>query len=169
MPPNVTEPGARPGLGPYLHGHHLAATVGVAVFERASRAQASRGVRDELTSLTREVDEDRVALAGILRRCGLEVTPLRRKVSLLAARARTVAPRNLPGQPRELADLLELEALTAAVHAKLLGWLSLRHCVDDSRLDDQELDRLIHRAEDQESRLEQMRREAALLALRADG
>lgn len=168
MLPSAAEPGQQFGLRPYLHGHHLGACVGVALFERAAREQATRTVRDELSSLAREIDEDRSSLEQIMERCGLRVTPLRRGITGVVVRVRTVVPRRLGRRSGELADLLELEALGDAVHAKLLGWTALRSCVDDTPLDGGELDRLIHRAEDQESRLERMRRDAAPSALGKD-
>ena len=61
---------------------------------------------------------------------------------------------------------MELEALSTAVTAKRLGWVSLRVLGEhDRRLDTAQLDELIRRAEDQKGRLERLRRHAVLDAL----
>ena len=59
-------------------------------------------------------------------------------------------------QRSPLSDVEELEALTAAVHAKSLGWRMLLE-VDDDRLDKSKLEELLNRAREQENELEELR------------
>lgn len=155
------EPGTTPGLRRYLLAHHMAACLGVDAFTRASRSQGDWEFREELRALSLEVEEDRASLETILEGAGLGWSGTRRRLVGGAARVRALVPRVPPRQPQELVDLLELEALTVAVHGKLLGWLALRYCVDAACLESVHLDRLIRRAEDQASRLDRMRRVAA--------
>jgi hypothetical protein len=60
-----------------------------------------------------------------------------------------------------LSDVIELEALSNAVEAKRLGWVTLRLVGErDGRLDVHELDVLINRAAGQQDHLEDLRRQA---------
>lgn len=69
-----------------------------------------------------------------------------------------------------LSDVMELEALSTAVAAKRLGWVTLRLVGErDGRFDPAEIDALIARAEDQQARLEGLRGQAVLGVLAVAG
>jgi len=61
---------------------------------------------------------------------------------------------------------VELEALSAAVEAKRLGWVTLRVVSErDGRFDTEDFDELIRRASDQQDHVEFLRRQAVASAL----
>jgi hypothetical protein len=61
---------------------------------------------------------------------------------------------------------VELEALSAAIEAKRLGWVTLRVVGErDGRLDTADIDELIARAANQQDRVEDLRRHAVASAL----
>jgi hypothetical protein len=148
-------------LAIYLR-HHLAASKGgLDLFERSARNQSSPETRRELHVLADEVAQDRQRLAAILRRLGI---PRPRIAEVLVGVAETMGrlkPNGTLIRRSPLSDVVELEALSAAVEAKRLGWVTLRVVAErDGRFDTGDLDELIGRAADQQDRLEDLRRQA---------
>jgi hypothetical protein len=153
-------------LAIYLR-HHLAASKGgLDLFQRSARGQSSPESRRELRVLADEVAQDRERLAAILQRLGI---PRPRVAEILIGIGETVGRLKLNGtliRRSPLSDVVELEALSVAVEAKRLGWVSLRVVSErDGRLDTAGLDDLIGRAADQQDRLEKLRRQAVASAL----
>lgn len=151
-------PGSDRFVRRYVQHHWVAAQGGLDLFHRASRSQGDPSVRAELARLAEQVSADQEALREILHRLhASEVGPLRRLISL----GETVARVKLNGtlfRRSPLSNLVELEALSAAVMAKKLGWLGMRRLADyDDRFDPDQLDRLAERAEDQHAVLERTR------------
>jgi hypothetical protein len=153
-------------LAIYLR-HHLAASKGgLDLFERSARNQSSPEARRELGVLADEVAQDRQRLAAILRRLDI---PRPRVAEMFVSVAETVGrlkPNGTLIRRSPLSDVVELEALSVAVEAKRLGWVTLRVVGErDGRFDTADLDDLIRRAADQQDRLEDLRRQAAASAL----
>jgi hypothetical protein len=146
----------------YLTNHWLASKGGLDLFERSARSQHDDDARATLRALADEVAEDRTALRRILDAHRVQQTPIRERLVSLGETLGRLKPNGTLVRRSPLSDLLELEALGAAVHAKKLGWLALRSLADDDdRLDVAELDDLVHRAEGQQARLEGLRLQAA--------
>jgi hypothetical protein len=133
--------------------------------------------RRSLAMLTEEVREDRAVLLGILRRLGI---PRPRMSEVLVGWAEGFArlkPNGTLVRRSPLSDVVELEALSAAVEAKRLGWVTLRELAALPRhphdvgglLDPNELDRLVDRAEDQREHIETLRRDAVVEVLGGAG
>lgn len=153
-------------LAIYLR-HHLAASKGgLDLFERSARSQSSPEARRELRVLADEVAQDRQRLAAILQRLGI---PRPRMAEILVSVSETVArlkPNGTLIRRSPLSDVVELEALSAAVEAKRLGWVTLRVVSErDGRLDTEDFDELIRRASDQQDHVEFLRRQAVASAL----
>ena len=146
----------------YLTNHWLASKGGLDLFERSARSQHDEETRASLRALADEVADDRTTLRSILDAHGVPDTPIRERLVSLGETVGRLKPNGTLFRRSPLSDLLELEALGAAVQAKKLGWLALRELADDDeRLDVATLDDLVHRAEDQQDRLEGLRLKAA--------
>ena len=149
----------------YLTDHMAGATAGLELFQRAARAQRDTPQGAELAALCEEVEQDRVALVGVLRALDVRVPTykvvggwLLERVGRLKANGRVV--RRSP-----LSDLVELEALRLGVEGKACLWRALLQVPDD-RLDRAELERLLERAEQQAAALERLRLGVAAAVLR---
>jgi len=153
-------------LTTYLNDHLAASAGGLALAERARDAQ-----RDEdpelarlLAGVTEDIRADKQQLERAMRAVGAPINPLKPlagKVGELVGRLKLNG--RLLGRAR-LSTLLELEGLTIAVQGKRALWLALGE-LDDPRLRQVDLGRLVERAEDQYSRLEGARRRAARAVL----
>jgi hypothetical protein len=145
-------------LGIYLNDHLAGATVGLELFRRAARTQATSPNRAELHQLTAEVEADRTALLDIM--ASLSV-PVRRYKLVTAWAVEKAARLKLNGHVLSrspLSSLIELEALRLGVQGKAAGWRTLRQVADtDARLDGKRLEELHERARQQADRLEALR------------
>jgi hypothetical protein len=148
-------------LAIYLRHHAAASRGGLDLFKRSSRSQLSPEARRQLVALADEVNEDRQRLLEILSRLDIRRP---RAAEVVVGVAETLArfkPNGTLIRRSPLSDVIELEALSTAVEAKRLGWVTLRLVGErDGRLDANELDVLISRAADQQNRLEDLRRQA---------
>ncbi|MEP6648731.1 MAG: hypothetical protein ABJA74_02305 [Lapillicoccus sp.] len=157
-------------LAIYLRHHAAASRGGLNLVERSAGRQLSPQARRELGDLANDVAQDREHLLDILRRLGVQRP---RVAEVLVALAETVArlkPNGTLVRRSPLSDVIELEALSTAVEAKRLGWVTLRVVGErDDRFDTAELDALIRRAADQRDRLEELRRQAVVGALAGAG
>ena len=116
---------ARDLLAIYLCDHRAAAAAGLRLIRRARRQADRDEVAVTLAWLETEVDQDRRTLDSIMER--LDISQSRWKTALTTA-AERVARLKLNGRlvkRSPLSTLLELEALTAGVHAKRDLWQSL--------------------------------------------
>jgi hypothetical protein len=149
-------------LARYLRDHYSASRGGLDLFRRSARGQSGAHVRRELTALADQEAEDRAALLAIMVGLGIDRSPWQERAVALAERAGRLKPNGSLLQRSRLSDYVELEALTAAVHAKALGWRSLRTLADlDARLPAAHLDHLLERAQEQTRRLERLRLDLA--------
>lgn len=151
-------------LATYLNDHLAAATGAVQVARRAAAANRGTPYGETLALLAEEIEEDRQALALIMRRLG--IGPDRVKTSL-AWSAEKLGRLKLNGQLTgysPLSRLEELEILSLGVEGKLLLWQALGRAVGHG-IPVAELDALIKRARSQRRRLERRRLEAAAEAL----
>lgn len=157
-------------LSIYLRHHVAASRGGVDLFHRSARTQLGNEARRELRDLTAEVTQDREQLLRVLRRLGI---PRPRFAEVLVGVAETLGrlkPNGTLVRRSPLSDVMELEALSTAVTAKRLGWVTLRLVGErDGPFDPAEIDALIARAEAQHDRLEALRGQAVLRALGGAG
>ncbi|OIJ26389.1 hypothetical protein [Nocardioides luteus] len=144
-------------LHAYLQHHWAGSSAGAAMFARVGRSHSDPDVAARVRRLSKEINEDRESLRQIILATG--ATPS--LIATATGRALEFAGRFKPNgrvvRRSPLSDLLEVEALRDAVFGKRGGWQLLREvCGDDVRLDRQQLDELIRRADDQLARLEDL-------------
>jgi hypothetical protein len=146
----------------YLQDHHAGGTIGVALFHRAAQSHRDPGAQAELKTLAHEVVADHNELLGIMAAVGTGPNRLKDCAGWLLEKAGRLKPNGQLIRRSPLSDLVELEALATALNGKAAGWRVLRDIAGrDSRLDPDQLDRLIALADNQMSRLEKLHIDAA--------
>lgn len=164
------EPSPARMLAIYLRHHVAASRGGLDLFRRAARDQLDPETRRELGRLAAEVSEDRDHLLAVLRRLGIPRPTVSEWLVGVAETVGRLKPNGTLVRRSPLSDVMELEALSTAVEAKRLGWVTLRLVAErDSRLDPADLDVLAGRAADQQGRLERLRRQAVTAVLTPAG
>lgn len=103
-----------------------------------------------------DIAEDQRSLEKIMAAFDVKPSQLKDIPARVAEKVARYKPNERLVQRSPLSDIEELEALTAAVYAKSLGWRILLE-VDDDRLDKTMLEELLDRARDQEHELERLR------------
>ncbi|WP_242887892.1 hypothetical protein [Actinomadura litoris] len=158
----MEETRSRQLLGIYLNDHLAAAAGGVGLARRLARGRRGSDDADRLRRLADDIAADRGALLGIFKALGL---PIRRYKSLAVWSAEKAGRLKLNGsllQRSPLSDVVELEALTLAVHGKQAGWRSLLAVAEqEPALDTEHLRKLQARADEQLAVLEPLRTAAA--------
>ncbi|MDC0771475.1 hypothetical protein [Streptomyces sp. HD] len=159
-------PGTRPRirrvrtdlLGIYLNDHLAGSTVGAGRSLFMARSHRDPPYAQPLQHLADEIAEDRASLLRIMR--SLDVPKRRYKVAAAGA-AEQLGRLKSNGRLYRRSPLtlvIELEFLRLGVKGKELGWRTLRALAEaDGRIDEQELDGLIARAEQQVNTLEELR------------
>ena len=139
-------------LAIYLRNHEAAARAGYDLFRRASASQRRRPYGAELSELAGEVAEDLTSLQLVLRANGVQPDLVLGTALRIGERVGRLKPNGRILTRAPLSDLIEVEGLLNAVHAKGSGWQALKAAgaVHDGGLD---FDWLFERAEDQRSRL----------------
>src|SRR5689334_22751411 len=110
-------------LGRYLREHYTAAVAGFELFERSARTQTEPQVRHELARLAAEYAENSAAMLGFLDELGVSRSPVGERMVKLGERLGRLKANGSLVRRSRLSDLLELEALCAALNAKKLAWL----------------------------------------------
>ncbi len=152
----------------YLEDHYAGATAGLELARRTAGANRGTPYGDVLERVAREIEEDRDSLRAIMTTLG--VGPDRFKVA--GAWAGEKAGRlklngHLTGYSPQ-SRVVELEGLVIGVTGKRCLWAALRHVApQEPRLDMDDLDRLIERAERQLAELEEQRLQAVSEAVTA--
>ena len=145
----------------YLEDHYAGSTAGLELARRTAGANKGTPYGDVLEEVARDIDEDREALRAIMATLG--VGPDRFKVA--GAWAGEKAGRlklngHLTGYSPQ-SRVVELEGLVVGVTGKRCLWNALRHIAPlEPRLDMEQLDRLVERANRQLEVLEELRLKA---------
>lgn len=151
-------------LAIYLNDHLSGATAGVALARRiAARDDVfARAVRP----IAAEIEQDRVALEGLIERLGIRKSRVKIAASRLAERVGRLKLNGHLLSTSPLTHVEEIEMLSLGVEGKTALWRAVRvREPTDSRIDAAHLDRLIERARSQRERLEELRLRAAAEAL----
>jgi hypothetical protein len=157
-------------LGVYLNDHLASATAGLELVRRmAASAEPGSETAAVVTRLANEITADRSALITMMAAVGVKI----RGYKVLAARAGEKAGRlKLNGRMLSrspLSALEETEMLRLGVEGKATGWRTLRVVAErDSRLDTDQLDELLARANRQSDTLEGLRVHIAERVLTGD-
>jgi hypothetical protein len=145
-------------LAVYLNDHLAGSSGGSALAHRLEANHRKTAFGPELARFAADIEQDQDALVAIMARLDI---PRNRIKGLLAAVGERVGRLKLNGRifgRSPLSTVTELELMRIGVQGKLSGWRSLRELVaDEPRLDADELDELIGRAEDQSRLLEGLR------------
>ena len=137
----------------YLADHHMGSVAGIDGFHRVAEDHTDPEVRAAVARLADQIEEDQAALEKVLEAFDGSPNPVKDAMGWVAEKATRLKPNKRILKRSPLADVLELEALTDAVHAKSRGWQLLLE-LDDPRLNKEELQRLFDRARKQEKELE---------------
>lgn len=145
-------------LAIYLNDHLAASAGGVGLARRARDAHTGRDnpTGQLLRSVTADIEADREQLVRIMDLVGARPDPVKQLAAVVTERVGRLKANGRLVRRSPLSDLVELEGLTIAVQGKACGWRALR-ALDDPRLAEVDLDRLIARAEEQYRRLEDRR------------
>jgi len=153
----------------YLNDHLAGATGGRQLVKRAASSNAGTPYGEFLGELEHEIAEDVASLERIMERLEVSKDPLKQVAAFGAEKlGRLKLNGRLIGYS-PLSRLVELEALALGIEGKRALWRSLRQIApSDERLDEEELDVLIRRAQRQREDLEPHRLAAAEEALTAE-
>ena len=150
----------------YFNDHFAGSTAGVELAKRSAKNNRDNAeFGPALARLASEIDEDRESLRRVMAR--LDVSPDRIKTTLFWAgeKAGRLKPNGELLQFSPLSRLVEIEGLIGGVSGKLSLWRVLLDVQSaEPRLQAAELTDLADRAEDQLSRLHDLRCAAARLA-----
>ena len=150
----------------YLQDHFAGATAGLELAKRTAKSnQGDAEFGGPLQRIAREIEEDREALRRTMAR--LEVEPDRIKTTLFWAgeKAGRLKPNGQVRGYAPLSRMVEIEGLISGVGGKLSLWRVLHDLAPgEPRLDAAQLTELADRAEDQLSRLYDLRGNAARIA-----
>ncbi|MGR6974816.1 hypothetical protein ACU639_35325 [Streptomyces cynarae] len=164
-----TERGARIDLlGIYLNDHLAGSTVGSRRIHYMVRALRDSPLAGALRPIADEIAQDRASLLDIMSRLGVPARRYKILAAETAERAGRLKPNGRLVRRSPLTSVVELEFLQLGVEGKAAGWRMLRRLAEsDGRLDRQQLDELIERAQRQLRTLEELRLQHAEKALQA--
>lgn len=137
----------------YLADHHMGSVAGIDGFRRVAEDHTDPEARSIVGRLADEIEQDQAALEEILELFDGSPNPVKDALGWVAEKTTRLKPNQRILKRSPLADVLELEALADAVHAKSRGWQILLE-LDDPRLDRAKLQGLFDRARAQEKELE---------------
>jgi hypothetical protein len=153
---------ARRLLHLYLQDHEAASVGGVRLAQRCHRSNRGTEFESALAELDTAIREDRSKLRAILRQIGTSPNRPKRVLAWCAATAGRLKLNGRLVSYSPLSRLVEIEALTAAVTAKLCLWNTLADpSIPDRRLDEGMILRLQQRAVSQLGLLTLLHRDAA--------
>ena len=150
----------------YLNDHLAGAAFGRELSARTLVENRGTEFEAPLKGLVTAIEEDLRSADAIRSRLGIPRDHVKAAAGWLAEKVGRLKPNGALTGYSPLSRLLELEALAGGVQAKRSLWQALRELADrEARLDAEELDRLISRADEQLDQLESLRVRAAELAL----
>lgn len=153
-------------LGTYLNDHYAGSVVGTALARRIAKQNSGNRYGREVEGIAKQIEEDQAELRRIMDKLGVRRKRTRVGVAWAAERFGRLKPNGRLFGYSPLSRVLELEGLMIGITGKLALWRSLDR-VEDSypALDSTELRRLIGRAEEQRTQVEDLRMAAAAEAL----
>lgn len=142
-------------IATYLQDHHAGSAAGLDAFARVAEGHADAAVREAVGRIGEEAAADQKALEGVMQSFDASPALLKDLPARVAEKAARLKPNQRLIRRSPLSDVLEVEALLDAVHAKSVGWTVLLQ-LDDDRLDKAHLQILLERAEDQSAELRRL-------------
>jgi hypothetical protein len=146
----------------YLNDHLAGSVLGVELAKRVAGSNKGTEFYNELEELRVDIQEDRERLMQLMNQLNIPQNPVKAPTSWVAEKLGRLKLNGRITGYSDLSRLVELEALSLGVEGKTALWTTLKHFADaDERLDKSWLDSQLRRAEDQRSRLEDLRLRAA--------
>lgn len=143
-------------LTTYLQDHHAGASGGMDAFDRVAQGHSDPEVRAAVARIGADVAEDEKALEDLMAVVGASTSTLKDLATAVGEKVSRLKPNERVAERSPLSDLVELEALVDAVHAKGLMWKALS-TLDDPRLNRVQMQELSQRADAQRDELEALR------------
>lgn len=156
-------------LATYVRNHWAAAASGVDLADRVARRHRDSEMGTVLGSVAADVREDRSSLRDLMSEIGVTPGVLGPLIAQGAERAGRLKPNGRLVRRSPVSDLLEVEALRAAVLAKRAGWEALSVLSADAEPRSARLDLLQGRADSQVERLTRVHRFLAQRILDGSG
>lgn len=154
-------------LRTYLQDHHAGSTLGSELGKRAAGSNEDNpDYGPQLAEIAIEIDEDRETLERLMDALGVSPSKVKDAGGWVAERLGRLKPNEGVISYTPLSRVVELEGLVVGVTGKLALWEALRAARGDS-LEGVDLVQLTERASDQRSRLETLRKRAAMEAFKA--
>ena len=153
-------------LAVYLNDHLAAAVAAHEMVKRAASSNEGTDYGEVLGELEHEIAEDRAALVGLMERFDVAQDHLKVTGAFIAEKLGRLKPNAHLLSYSPLSRVVELEVLCLGIEGKLSLWralLDMEHA--DERLDPEELQTLVDRAQAQRRRLEPHRLRAVEEAL----
>ena len=139
-------------INTYLQDHHAGSAAGLDAFRRVAEGHSESDVREAVRRIGEQAASDQKSLEEVMQRFGAEPALLKDLSTKLGEKVARLKPNQHVSSRSPLSDLLEVEALVDAVHAKSLLWVVLRQ-LDDERVDKEQMESLLERARSQEEEL----------------
>ena len=146
-------------LGIYLNDHLAGAVVGTRLVRRIAKHNEGNHYGSEASRIAEEIEQDKATLEGLMERLGVRKKRTRLAVAAVTETAGRLKPNGRLVGYSPLSRVIELEALTVGIAGKLELWQSLKAAGE--RIDGVDPDHLIQRAEDQRSRVRDLRLQAS--------
>jgi hypothetical protein len=155
-------------LSTYLQDHRAGAELGSDLAVRLKEENIATPYEDFLTLLAQQIEDDVATLEAIMERFGVEKALLKTAGAKLGEKLGRLKPNEHLTAYSPLSRVQELEMLRSGVHGKLALWDALYEVSEtDDRLDPDELQALVERAESQLAGLREHHRMAAREAFAA--
>jgi hypothetical protein len=149
-------------LGIYLNDHLAGAAAGTELANKISEQYADTEFGAILAELASDIEQDRGTLADLMTHLGIEQSAVKQAAGWISEKLTRVKLSDAMTGSADLKLLLECETLSLGVEGKHAMWLCLLEVRDRyPALAGTDLDALVKRAEDQRSRLERCRLDAA--------
>jgi hypothetical protein len=151
----------------YLQDHLAGATFGLELVQRCHQNNDGTEFAEPLAELIVEIAADRRALEGIMHDAGADASRTKVAVGWTLEKIRRLKPNGGLFEYTPLARLMELESLAIGIAGKRAMWRALDDVASrEAGLSHHDFSRLAERADDQLSRVEALRLEAARTAFR---
>jgi hypothetical protein len=149
-------------LSTYLQDHRAGAELGSDLAVRLKEENLGTPYEDFLTLLAQQIEDDVATLEAIMESFGVEKAMLKTAGAKIGEKLGRLKPNEHLTGYSPLSRVHELEMLRSGVHGKLALWDALYEVSDtDDRLDPDELQALVERAESQLAGLREHHRMAA--------
>jgi hypothetical protein len=146
----------------YLQDHLAGATFGLELVQRCRRNNEGTEFGEPLAELTVEIAEDRQTLRRIMRDVGADVSRTKVAAGWTLEKIRRLKPNGGLFEYTPLARVVELESLAIGIAGKRAMWQALDDVASSEKgLGLHDFSRLAERADDQLSRVEVLRLDAA--------